>query len=1223
MFAGHAHVHDEYSPLDGAANRNQLSYEAVTKNQWFMGFTNHGRLGGALEHVDACRHPEKYDNPVDLGKKRSKDERLIPGLGMEAFWRPDRFMDLSDKEIYGKLGHNWAQHLCLHARTLRGWRTLMRLSSKSWVKRERGGGYYGKPCVDWDMVEDDHEDIIVSTACISSPVSQLILQGDESGARKWCVDMIEIVGEENFFFEVMPHDLDMQREVNIGKINIANELGRPYMVTGDVHIPYESWKDTQKIVMMAATRQSFSKREKKVEAGEEVYGEEIDTIFLSSEQELQKMFKKNHPDMPTSVVQEALDNTEIFAKRFKPIVFGHSPKMPKAGTPQQIEKKIKGWLEEGKAKREADWKKDGLKGRELRFRQEMYAKRIDYEWGVIKGKSQLDYFHLVGDAVRWARSTEPLPPLKDTDEPDLYPEHQEPGFRKRPIRVTCRGSAAGCLVSYDIKITNVDPIPHGMLFERFLNPDRIGMPDIDIDVESGHHGRDLFKEYIRRTNGADHVADIIAYQTFAPRAVIKAIGDVYDIPFGEIKKATDSIGDTERGIQKIAKDNEILDKFLKKHPDVEKHCLRLEDQILRDTKHAAGMLITPKRTSFYVPTQLGADDKSTVTAWADRADFPVLSDNGLIKLDVLGVNALRKQQVAVELIAEYYGEEFEPDDLPAQRDPYNVEQEVLDMFVQGLTIGIFQFGGRGITQLLRHIKPTSIVDLTIANALYRPGPIKFAFEYGDRKNGNKPVTYLHEAVEPVLQETLGIICFQEQIMEICKQVGNFTGGQADSMRKAVSKLYRIPGDKAKEYMQEFYEPWMEGCLANGLKDKDSNTIWSWVLPFGDYAFNRSHAGTYSLQAHQDMHIKQHWPLAFYAALLSVEKKSTRNDQHDFLRAVLREARVFDIDASGPHINHSKAGWTINSNKLRYGFVSIVGVGQGAASEVVERAPFSDYDDFIQKMPSGFGVDNINTLAKAGAFDDIEDRNHLLTRVRQWPENVAKFNVVMSCGCKKMKTVKAETVKELPKEIKLAMIELPCKKHEDATAEEWEEIDPYYLMAQWYKDNKEKIDLDPPEGIAPSAEDVTAMETDVLLVPMSIGSTTLKYHDFLESRVFTMDELDEVPAKPDRKGKKHGAFCTCEPCVAAEVVVGGEVVNVKVIHTRQSQEQMAFVDFAFGTDSYSVTLFPWAYRKFGPLLERPTAFLVAGHKDNRNSIMAYEISDVVDVVKELEEEEVAA
>jgi DNA polymerase-3 subunit alpha len=337
MFHGHVHVHDEYSPLDGAATRNQLTHEAARKGQRFLGFTNHGRLGGALEHIDACRHPENYDNPIDPSKKRSKDERLIPILGIEAYWRPDRFMELIDKSLYGNVPHNWAQHLCIHARSLNGWRTLMRLSSKSWVKKEQGGGHYSRPCMDWDMLHDDHEDIVISTACINSPVAHLILAGDETGARKWCVDMIDIVGEENFFFEIMPHDLDRQREVNLGSLNLAAQLGRPCMVTGDVHIAYKDWVDTHEIVMMAATRQSFAKRQKKKEAGEEVYGGQIDTLYLSSQEELEDMFAAYHPEIPDAVVDEALDNTHVFFERFKPMVFGRSPKMPKAGSPKFIE----------------------------------------------------------------------------------------------------------------------------------------------------------------------------------------------------------------------------------------------------------------------------------------------------------------------------------------------------------------------------------------------------------------------------------------------------------------------------------------------------------------------------------------------------------------------------------------------------------------------------------------------------------------------------------------------------------------------------------------------------------------------------------------------------------------------------------------------------------------------------------------------------------------------
>ena len=245
-FAGHFHVHDEYSPLDGAGTRNQLSYQAVQNGQTHLGFTNHGRLGGALEHVYACRHPEKLENPVD-GGQRGKDERLIPILGIEAFYRPDRFMECKS---------TWANHLCLHAASLRGWRTLMRLSSKSWVRRERGGGFYGKPVIDLAMLEDDNEDIIISTACLASPLSQMILAGDESGREAWIYDFKDLVGDR-LWLEIMPHDLDEQRTINLALVNLGYETSTPLMVTGDVHIPFAAWKRTHSVLRMASYKQTF------------------------------------------------------------------------------------------------------------------------------------------------------------------------------------------------------------------------------------------------------------------------------------------------------------------------------------------------------------------------------------------------------------------------------------------------------------------------------------------------------------------------------------------------------------------------------------------------------------------------------------------------------------------------------------------------------------------------------------------------------------------------------------------------------------------------------------------------------------------------------------------------------------------------------------------------------------------------------------------------------
>jgi DNA polymerase-3 subunit alpha len=1217
-FAGHAHVHDEFSPLDGTGNRNQLTREAVKNGQTHLGCTNHGRLGSVLDHIHACRHPEEFDDPDDPGRKRSKDERLIPWVGIEAFWRPDRFMDLSNRDLYGKNGHNWAQHLCLHAGSLAGWRTLMRLSSKSWQLRDQGGGFYGKACMDPAMLRDDHEGIIVSTACLSSPVSWFALKGDETGARQWLLDILDIVGPDNLFLEIMPHDLEPQRQLNLAKIQLANDLGLPLMVTGDVHIPYKSWMTTQSIVRMASYRTTISKQDKKKDAGEEIYTTEIDTIYLSGEDDLKQMFASHHPDIPETIVQEALDNTQEFAKRFKMFVVGKTLKMPKVSkSPLQGEMKLRRWCVEG-------LKRIG------KHDDKTYVERYEHELNVLKGKKVIDFFLIVGDFVRWAKSDLPLP----------GDERVFRGKRKRPIRVGLgRGSAAGCLISYLVGITAVDPIAWGLLFERFLNEDRVGMPDIDIDFETEVpvtpyelDGRDMVIEYIKRTYGADHVAAIIAYQTFAPRAVIKAVSDTQDISYIETKKVTDSLGDTDRDLAKLVLDNDVLTKFSEEHPEVWEHCLRLEDQILRDSRHAGGIVITDKPVTHYMPTQIGADEKSVVTAFADRVEFPIISDYGFLKNDILGVKGLSKQEIACQLIATHYEEEFEPNDLPALRDPWATDQKVIDGFVHGMTVGVFQFGSRGITQLLRHIKPDSAMDISVANALYRPGPIKIAFEYGDRKNGKTPVTYWHDSLEPILGQTLGLMCFQEQAMDVVKHLAGFTGGEADNFRKIMSKLYRLPGDKAQQVMQKDHDKFIHGCMTlSGLKEQEAEFIWTErMLPLGDYLFNKSHSSGYGLQAYQDMHIKIFYPLAFYAADLTVTKKQKKEETIDYYKRVMREATIFDVKIVQPDVNDSDFNWTIGSvrnREIRYGITSIAGMGSAAANDVIAHRPYDDLNDFIDRVPSGFGTDAIYSLAKAGAFDRFVERRHALSRTRKWPEHKTRLAIEMTCGCKKGRSVGV-----LPEEfdsdpnsldgaVDQALAEISCKRHPEAEIQAWEELDPYYPLTSWMKEHPGQD----PNGLEveiPEQAEILKLEEQSLNLPLSLQSVISEYKNEIEARIFTEEEVDALPSKPNRnKAKQHGSFCGCDACEAARCVIGGEVTSKKEIKTKNG-DKMAFIDVAFGVNQWSVTLFPFIYERCHHLLTRPTVLLIAGHKQTRkdqSQILAFDVQDVM----ELLESEVAA
>jgi DNA polymerase III subunit alpha len=1208
----HLHRHSEFSPLDGTGSANQYAAEAVKKEQEWLNISDHARLGGVLDHIHACRHPDKHEDPDDPAKKRSKDDRLTPLIGLEAFWRDD----VNDDEISGSS----ANHLTIIAGSLKGWRSLMQLSSQSWVPRDRGGGFYGKACIDMPMFKRHAEDLIVCTGCVSSPLSQAILRGDDMYAKRWIEKMLTITNGR-LWGEIMPHDFEDQRTVNAEVINYAAHYGFGLVATGDVHMPYKEWMDTQSVVRMATYKQTLTQRETKADAGEDTYTDEIDTIYLSSEDEIREMFEEFHEDIPEHIVDEAINNTVELARGVKWFQIGKATKLPKVtDSASEAEKIMRGWCEEGFEKLNEYVDDDKL---------HVYRERYEYEFDVLKEKGVLDYFILVGDFVRWAKSTDPLP---GDDVP------------RRKIRVGLgRGSAAGCLVSYLVGITAIDPISWGLLFERFLNPDRVGMPDIDLDFETEElvyniddvpedkrddpayklDGRGLVKEYMKRKYGHEYVADIISYQTFAPRAVVQEVSKVYELPFGVVKTVTDSIGDTDRDLEKIASQNELVGKFKTKNPEVWKHCLRLEDSIMRDSRHAGGIVITDRPITEYMPTQTSQpSDKNaprvTVTAWADRAAFPIVSDYGFVKIDVLGVKGLTKQEVAVELIREHYGEEFEPNDLGVLRDPYDVDPEVINCFTKGLTQGVFQFGSSGITKLMRHVKPDNAIDIAVVNALYRPGPVKIAFEYGDRKNGKRPVTYWHESLEPVLSETLGMIAFQEQVMEITKRVGNFSGGDADAMRKAISKLYRLPGDEAREFMEQWRQQWLQGCLDNGLKDKEAIEIWEKILEFAGYGFNKSHSASYGLQAIQDMHIKWHYPLASYASILTVDKKQKAEEQEEFLRALMREARILDVEIKPPDVNKSVRGWAIADNKLLYGLVAIDGMGGATAHEVMkarERKPFRDYQDFLERMPSNFSIKASTSLVKAGGFDNIDDREQLLRKIRKWPATTGRYKVKMDCGCTKTKSVKVDHHDDLEETAEDVMLGLSCRKHPDAKAEQWVEIDPWYTVAEWLKEHPGELPTD--ETIERTRTEILDLEREALKLTISTASVMSDYHEFIEERVYTEAEIEETPNHPKRKGNKHGMFCSCKDCEEAQLVVGGEVVGLKEITTKGG-DKMAFVDMAFGVNSYDVTVFPSIYKKYRKMLKEQVPLLIAGHKDERpghENVIAYDIMRVTDAAAE--------
>jgi len=1018
----HLHRHSEFSRLDGLGTAKQYAEEAARLGQYALAQTDHGTLSGALHHIIACQNA-----PDSKGNTPRKGDPIIPISGVEAYYRPNRLLA---KKF--KLRPAW--HLCLFAKNLTGWHNLLKIVSTAYAEPEDGGGFYDKPCVDMELLTRHREGIAASSACISSWLSHLIDAGDSVEVTGYLNQMLNIFGDD-FWIEIMPHDFDEQRTLNIELVRLAQEKSIPLLATNDAHFPYKEWSDTQRIVKMMAGYSMKKVERLKQEGGDEAkeyLTHETPTLYLAAEAEMKKWFFQHHPDLDKHAVREAMENTSLFVQRMQPYVLGRSHKLPKVvETPAEAERILRDWMEEGLGRIAARGVDDFA----------AYEERAETEFALLKKKGVLDYFVMVGEITRWCK--------------------------EQGIRVGLgRGSAAGCLVSYLIGITQIDPIAYGLLFERFLNPDRKGLPDIDLDFQSDRRS-EVKDDFIKPRYGADHVADIITHTTFQPKKVLQDLCRVFDdqISYAEAMLVTNTIeirqDDEETTLEELVPINDKLKEFSTKYPEIWKHALRLEGQVANAGKHAAGIIITPNAVSEYMALERGKKG-DPVTSWSDAADFPVVSDYGFVKLDALGITGLEKHEYACRLIEERTGEKVDLYDLGALYSPYVIDAEVMQGFCDGHTVGVFQFGGRGITNLLREIQPDDILDLAAANALYRPGPMKGGVhrDYARRKQDEALRTYWHPLVEPVLRETYGIVAYQEQVMEIAKQLGGFTAAQADDMRKAMGKLYRIKGGTAaKDFMRRFEEQWFAGCEERGIDRQTADEIWHKILEFGHYGFNKSHSASYALQAYQDMWLKMKYPAEFYAAFLTYE------DDEDKRKQALREAKSRGIEIVLPDVNTSGAGYTVDDDgRLLLGLISIKGVGERAAEQVISKRPFKSFDDFLQR--AGRDADT-KALLESGALDKIARKSFV---DRAW-----LMSVVTKVGTKS-----------------------------DAEWAVWEHL-------------KHNVKLKKPREVPesrrePSADALLRLQAARLNMPATSIHMDPAQHMILERNIHTPEELAEMPKK---------------------------------------------------------------------------------------------------------------
>lgn len=896
------HNHSEYSLLDGAGNLKQRAEQAKKLGQKAVSISDHGNLIGAPEHIEECNK---------LGLK--------PIVAVEAYFVPDRHI----KDKHNR--QNW--HLLLIAKNEQGWKNLIKLTTEAHLT-----GFYHHPRVDWELLEKYHEGLYCSSACVGGYLPQLIQQGNERKVID-CIEKHLSIFKDDYRLEIMPHDFPAQRLVNIKLANLAFKFGIPLLATGDSHYPYEDWKDTQDVLLMLSTGQTVENRKKKRELGEDVY--EINApLHMFSEKEMYESFAKHHPDLPKDVVIRAIEESGLMAEKIESFKISKESKFPKFKNKEDSILTIKKWCREG-------MDRIGKNG------DPEYEDRLTNELKTIQDLGVTDYFYLVGLVVRWARD-------------------------EAKIRVSSgRGSAAASLVCYLSRITMIDPIAHEFLFERFLNPNRKGLPDIDIDFE--HTRREEIKAKFIELLGDDCVANISAFQRFGPKAALKDVARVLDVPFYEANRASKEIPEAKDvggagnvpPLKKLRKTIPEVDQFFNKYPEVWKHAVRVEGHVKGLSQHAAGLVITDKPITEYMPLIKGKNE--ILTAWSDSARSPIISDYGFPKMDVLGLDSLTKQGNTLRLIKERTGEDIDLDELEVAKNPEAVDQEVLKFFREGKTLGIFQFGGsKQIASFLRHMRPDRFEDLVAANALFRPGALEGgdAYKYGDLKRGKIPVSYWHPSVEPYLKKTYGIMCFQEQLMQIAQELGGFSPGESDDMRKATSKLYRMGRKEAQEFMSQYYDKWSKGCEVKGLKKHESDAIWERMIAFGSYSFNRPHAGSYALIAYQDAFLKLRL-MEFYATLLTFEKN---------IEDIIREAKDLGVKILPPDINRSGPEFTITDEGLRYGLLSVKFLGKNAEEEILQKRPFNSIDDFkerIEKKKCNKRV--FDSLLWAGAFDSLGGR----------------------------------------------------------------------------------------------------------------------------------------------------------------------------------------------------------------------------------------------------------
>ncbi len=835
-----------------------------------------------------------------------KAEGIKPIIGCEVYVAPRTRFD-KVRELDGD-----ARHLVLLCENEQGYRNLSYLVSQANIE-----GFYNRPRIDLDLLRQYHEGIIALSACLAGEIPRRLRKGDYEGAKAHALMMAEIMGEDHYYLEMQDQGIGIEQEVNAGILRLHRETGLPLVVTNDAHYLTREDAQAQDVLMCVQMGKTLDDPNR--------MRFETDQFYIKSEAEMAALF----PDHP-----EALENTAAIAERCNvEFEFGHYH-LPEFQYPEgyDADSLFHTLCENGYQKR-------------YPHNPEGYHDRLVYEMDMIKSLGFVDYFLIVADFVGYAKSVD-IP--------------VGPG----------RGSAAGSMVAYCLEITDVDPMQYGLYFERFLNPERVTMPDIDMDF--CYRRRSEVIEYVQRKYGADHVAQIVTFGTMLAKGVIRDVGRVMGFPYAEMdqiaKLVPNTLHITLDDALKIS--SELREKY-ENDPRIHELidiCKKIEGMPRHASKHAAGVVITRRPVYDYVP--LARNDESIVTQYI----MTTLEELGLLKMDFLGLRNLTILDDAQKLIR------LREPDFDIHRIPED-DADVFKMLQDGRTAGVFQMESAGMTNVCVQMKASSIEDLTAIVALYRPGPMESIPKFIASKLDPKKVTYLHPSLEPILSVTYGCIVYQEQVMMIFQQLAGYSLGGADMVRRAISKK------KAKQIEQErnafIYgdaSRGIKGCVANGIPEATAQAIYNDIYDFANYAFNKAHAVCYAIVAYQTAYFKCHYPREYMAALLTSVLDSSGK-----VAEYIAECKDMGIQLLPPDVNESGADFTVVEDGIRFGLVAVKGVGRGLIEKLVaertEHGPFTGFQDFCERMfDKDLNRRALENLIRCGAFDRMHHRRSQLVHV---------------------------------------------------------------------------------------------------------------------------------------------------------------------------------------------------------------------------------------------------